>query len=115
DQIIFPTQAGGYAYTFNYNIEAGGLGEVSLVTLPSADQNKAQAVYTYQYGNGAMISDVLANYPTQKALTYLREYDLTSASVTETWTYTNLMPGGTSIIKGPDGSVTKEYSYGGTA
>ncbi len=50
DQIIAPTQAGGYAHTFNYNLEYGnydGFGEVSSVKLPSAETNKAQSSYSY--------------------------------------------------------------------
>ena len=118
DQIILPTQTGGLAYTFNYNgnpsdppPEGGGYsngwGEVSSVTLPSG----AQANYQYlQDGQNSVLSEtVLENAPTRKDLTYLQEYDGSSTTATDTWTYSfNGLQGAGGTITGPDGSIYGE-------
>jgi RHS repeat-associated protein len=123
DQIIVPSQAGGYAYTFDYNYPRSfqGFCEVKSVTLPSADQNKATASYTYTTsGFTPFISDVLENKVQQKTLKYLGQHDNPTTFdspanyITETWTYAYADPctGGANTITSPNGSVTTEWSYG---
>ena len=46
------------------------------ITLPSADQNKAQANYFYNQADGtAYVNDILENKVTQKTPKYLKQYD----------------------------------------
>lgn len=124
NQIITPSQAGGYAYTFDYNYPNAGQGfcEVKSVTLPSADQNKAKASYTYTTTSVGtpFINDILENKVSQKALKYLKQYDNPTTFdnpanyITETWTYVHADPwtGGANTITSPDGSIITEWSYG---
>lgn len=109
-QISLPTQAGGLAYTFDYNSTAAspGWGELSYLRLPSG------AEATYQYRNDGLDdlswANVLDNIATRKDLTYPREYDGEAIPVTETWLYSD--SGRTFdpfIITSPDGGVVKEY------
>lgn len=123
DQIITPTQAGGYAYTFTYNIEIGsgvnGYGEVASVKLPSAEQNKAQTTYSYIVTGYSSADQVLNNPITQKTLKYLKQYDNpttydSSANyITETSAY-NIPANawaGSSSMTAPNGGVTSEWFY----
>lgn len=124
NQIISPSQAGGYAYTFDYNYPNAGQGfcEVKSVTLPSADQNKAKATYAYTTTSLStpFVNDVLENKITQKTLKYLKQYDNPTTFdnpanyVSEVWTYAHADPwaGGLNTVTSPDGSVIKEWSYG---
>lgn len=123
NQIITPSQAGGYAYTFDYNYPTAGQGfcEVKSVTLPSADQNKAKASYTYTTaGYSPFINSILENKVSQKILKHLKQHDNPATFdnpanyFDETWTYTYADPwtGGLNTITSPDGSVVKEWSYG---
>jgi hypothetical protein len=118
-------QVGNTRYTFGYNAPIvaapviGGLdtpsygwGEISSVTLPSG----AQATYQYKLDGVDETSyarNVLDNHATRKELTYLQEYDGTSTPATEVWEYTipPARDSWTSIIKGPDGGITKESFY----
>jgi hypothetical protein len=123
-QIILPAQAGGYAYTFDYNFPRHGQGfcEVKSVTLPSADQNKAEAKYTYTVSGAytPFINEILENKVSQKTLKYLNQHDNPATFdnptnyVTETWTYTYPDPraGGASTVTSPNGSIVTEWSYG---
>jgi len=124
NQIILPSQAGGNAYTFDYNNphDLQGYCEVKSVTLPSADQNKAKASYTYTTSGSypPFLTDVLENKVKQKTLKYLEQHDNSTTFdnpanyITETWTYTYADPctGGANTITSPNGSVTTEWSYG---
>ena len=127
DQVIFPTQAGGYAYTFNYNIDIAlslieGFGEVKSITLPSADQNKAQATYLYYPYGYANADEVLHNPVTKKSLKYLKQYDSPTTYdnaanyLTETWTYNipTHVGGAASTITSPAGGIVTEWAFGTT-
>ncbi len=122
DQIITPAQASGYAYTFNYNIAPGlveGFGEIKSVSLPSADQNKAQATYTYYPYGYASVYDVQHNPISQKSLKYLNQHDNPTSFdnpanyITEIWSYNipTTEYGGSSTITSPDGSIVTESFY----
>ncbi|HEY0324117.1 MAG TPA: RHS repeat-associated core domain-containing protein [Pyrinomonadaceae bacterium] len=118
EQITLPAQLGGLSYSFGYNAgtsSSSGWGEINAVTLPSG----ASAAYSYkldgQTGTAIHVKDIIDNSPTQKTLTYLQEYDGASVQATEAWTYSipDNEEGGTSIITGPDGAITRESFDGG--
>jgi len=106
DRITLPTQLGDLYYEFGYNSEPGGangFGEVSHIRLPSG------AVCDYQWttpipGNTGA---VLRNFPSQKTLSYLAEYDGSPTPVSDVWKYDIDTTG--SIITQPDGRLTAEY------
>jgi RHS repeat-associated protein len=120
DQIILPSQAGTLAYTFRYNAssenpppDANGWGELGTITLPSG----AKIDYRYQLDgqDNVFAETVVQNSPTRKDFTYLREYDGTATSVTETWQYTfGGAIGSSGSIVAPDGGVSSE-SFDGFA
>jgi RHS repeat-associated protein len=131
DQVILPQQGQGLDYTFTYNNGTSnpsyGWGEISSVTLPTGSVSpRAQASYEYVLdGRSASPSDYVRweyvtrdNAPKRKDLTYLREYDGTATSTTETWQYSVSPLTGISHITGPDGGIVTEYyipSFGGAA
>jgi RHS repeat-associated protein len=107
--ITLPSQAGSLAYAFTYHTgstQPAGYGEAASITLPTG----AQASYSYQYHDHDNITAVLDNTPTQKILTYLRQYDGSSTTATETWSY-SLMPstGNPATVTGPDGGILREW------
>jgi RHS repeat-associated protein len=108
DRIISPSQSGSLIHTFTYNTESApyGLGEVRSITLPSS----AQAVYSYKYGANVTPYEATHNHPTVKDLTYQREYDGASTSVTERWTY-DLMDATWAKVTAPDGGVSKQWFH----
>ncbi len=113
DRIILPSQAGPLFYSFGYNTGgynpdpsyiSGGLGEVSSLTLPSG----ALASYQYSYDDTSYLPwhILLSNWVERKDLTYLQEYDGTSAQANETWLYSFLPE--SSQITSPDGGILRE-------
>jgi RHS repeat-associated protein len=105
DEITLPVT--GLKYKFEYNGSdtdpgwgtfTSGFGEVSKVTLPSV----AFAEYTW-------VGGAVDEYPSEKRLTYNREYDGSSTPTTETWIYSMGgfgTFGGASTVTGPDSGVT---------
>jgi RHS repeat-associated protein len=110
-EIDLPTQAGGLAYNFGYNVDApsGGWGEVSSITLPSGAQVNYKFFYDISSApeSAIMSSDILKDYPYQKDLKYNLEYDRTSTQTTETWQYS--VDETSCVITAPDGGITREH------
>ena len=116
DRISLPQQAGNLSYNFSYNAPfqpsgwppptSTGWGELNGVTLPSG----AQANYQFALDNypDPLTPEILKNSPTQKDLTYMREYDGSSTQVTDTWQYGFAMGFGSVIA--PDGGTTSHFS-----
>lgn len=120
DKIYLPEPVNDLFYEFDYNADATsnpstGWGEISKVTLPSG----AYSTYSYLRDNSSntlAYDKILEDRPVQKTLTYLNEYDGSSSSETQTWTYAGLcdvLKGDPSCsITAPDGSVSTEYYNG---
>ncbi|HRI05068.1 MAG TPA: RHS repeat-associated core domain-containing protein [Pyrinomonadaceae bacterium] len=110
-----PTQFGSLFYEFDYNddIVSGsspqatvGWGEVSKVTLPSDAYTEYEYTTDNQTGASVKAHWLTNNRPTQKESHYDETYDGSTASRTDTWTYSG---GTTPTITGPDGGVTTQY------
>jgi RHS repeat-associated protein len=113
ERIDLPVQAGSLNYTFGYHASdvrptssnyTTGWGDINSLTLPTG----ASAAYQHQLDGQNLIfwSDVLKNHPVRKDLTYLLEYDNTSAQTTERWDYA-ISATGSSITR-PDGGATSQ-------
>jgi hypothetical protein len=122
DKINLPSQLGGLAYTFGYNAPdydfsapnndlPVGWGELSSITTPLG------ATASYSYALDGLITGspetVLTNSIKQKELTYDQQYDGSSTSVTDTWSYVFDRESGTTTMTGPDGGVTHIFYNGG--
>jgi RHS repeat-associated protein len=103
-------------YEFSYNADSTsatdtGWGEVSGVRIPSA----ATTDYDYQYDsiNGWIMDPetLMRNGVVTKTLAYDLEYDGSTNSTTDTWTYarTGTDPVTSASVTGPDGGVMTEY------
>jgi hypothetical protein len=122
-QVILPQQAPGLDYSFTYNPGVGnpsyGWGELNSITLPTGSVSpRAQAAYHYALDGLDAPNDLVDfqsvtqdQFPTQKALTYLREYDGSTSPTTETWNYSIFPRSGFSAISQPDGGGTQEFYY----
>jgi RHS repeat-associated protein len=116
DKITLPAQAGGLAYDFGYAASAerpspgnqtNGWGELNSITLPSG----ARADYKYLKDVISPMRltafEVLHNYPTEKKLTYLSEYDGISTPMEEVWAYE--VTSTTGAVTTPVGGTTTDY------
>ena len=122
ERITLPAQAGGLTYIFGYSASdtdvwpeySPGWGELNSITLPTGARTEYKWNFDGQpnnfFGRPPNWDWVLNNHPIQKDLTYLREYDLTSTPVTETWTYMGSFRTGSSFtVIAPDGGVTTNF------
>ncbi len=129
DKVYLPQQFGDtgsstdYYYEFGYNggssTPTTGYGEINYVKTPSG----AEAEYDYVLDGieDKYSSEILTNRIDAKRLTYDVQYDGSTSSTTDTWTYaytyhdlgsTGSAPNrstATAEITGPDGSKQKEY------
>lgn len=119
DKIYLPIQiSGNLYYEFGYNAGPSnpdvGWGEINKVTLPSGAFSGYEYFYDNVSGSGINAESALLNRPTEKNLTYNKEYDGTSQPVTETWLYTpiaayNALPNLSGVtVTAPDGGTTRE-------
>ncbi len=121
DRIYLPTQVSGdQYYEFGYNADSttsadDGWGEINEVKTPSGAITNYDYFYDGVSGSGIDAESVLLNRPTEKRLTYDLEYDGSSPSTTETWTYTpiatyDVLSNLSAVtVTGPNGAATTEY------
>ncbi len=116
DQILLPSELpGNLRYAFDYNAGTAnpsyGWGEVSSIILPpGTSSNGAQVTYAYNYdnsNNNFASSLILKNRPIQKNESCRLEYDGTTQSNTETWTYGSTL--NSLLVTGPDGGILEEF------